>query len=85
MAVAAGLYFITIAFFQHDFGSGVVLFVISYCILMIPPYKELKKWQNIMTLGVLGAIVFLLRQLHDEDVQFLDLSCAGQLLIAKVD
>ena len=60
VAVAAGLYFITIAFFQHDFGSGVVLFVISYCILMIPPYKELKKWQNIMTLGVLGAIVLMI-------------------------
>lgn len=71
VAVAAGLYFVTIAFFQHDFGSGVVLFAISYCILMIPPYRELKKWQNIMTLGVFGALGLMVIALSPPVTEFL--------------
>ena len=54
------IYFFVIAFIQHDFGSAVVLFAICYCILMIPPYKEIRKYQNYMTLGVLAAIVLIL-------------------------
>lgn len=56
VAAAVLLYFFTIAFFQHDFGSGIVLFVIGYCILIIPPYKELRKYQNIMTVGIIICI-----------------------------
>ena len=59
-AGAAFIYFFVIAFIQHDFGSAVVLFVICYCILMIPPYKEIRKYQNYMTLGVLVVIVLIL-------------------------
>ena len=62
-AVAAFIYFFVIAFIQNDFGSAVVLFVICYCILMIPPYKEIRVYQRYMTIGVfvaLGGIAILL-------------------------
>ena len=64
-AIATFILFIVIAFVQHDFGSGVVLFVICYCILMIPPYKEIRKYQNYMTLFVLIAIGFVLLLMSD--------------------
>ena len=50
-------YFLIIAFVQHDFGSGVVLFVICYCIALVPPYKELKDIHKWMSIGILVAIV----------------------------
>lgn len=62
-AVAAFIYFIVIVFIQSDFGSGVVLLAICYCILLIPPYKELKKMQKYMVYGIfiaLGLILILL-------------------------
>ena len=57
--VAAFIYFIIIAFIQHDFGSAVVLFTICYCIAMIPPYKELRKIQRYMSFIVIGVIVLI--------------------------
>lgn len=54
---AALIYFFVIVFIQNDFGSAVVLFVICYCILMIPPYREIRKFQRYMTIGVFAAII----------------------------
>ena len=51
-AIAAGIYFIVIAKVQNDFGSAIVLAAICYCILMIPPYKELREYQKWMTIAI---------------------------------
>ena len=56
-ALAASVYFVIIAFVQHDLGSAVVLFVICYCMMLIPGHKQLRKIQGLMILGVLIAIV----------------------------
>ena len=62
-AVAAGIYFIVIAKVQNDFGSAIVLAAICYCILMIPPYKELREYQKWMTIiifvGLAGIAIIL--------------------------
>ena len=49
-------YTLIILGWQHDLGSAVVLFVMSYCMAMIPRYKELRKYQNYMTLLVIVVI-----------------------------
>lgn len=62
-AIAAGIYFIVIAKVQNDFGSAIVLAAICYCILMIPPYKELREYQKWMTIiifvGLAGIAIIL--------------------------
>ena len=61
--IAALVYFIVIAFYQHDFGSAVVLFVICYCVTLVPGYKQLHLCQVIMTglilVGVAGALLLM--------------------------
>lgn len=56
-------FFVIIAFYQHDFGSSFVLFVISYVLMLIPLYPELRKVQKIMInlffVGVVGALFIL--------------------------
>ncbi len=59
-AAMAFLYFSVIFVWQHDFGSAVVLFVMCYCMAMIPGYKELKSIQAWMTLIVIGVVVLAL-------------------------
>lgn len=54
--ICGGLCTFIIIFIQHDTGSGVVLFTICYCIAMIPPHKEFRKYQRWMSVGVLIAI-----------------------------
>ncbi len=51
------LFTVVILGWQHDLGSAVVLFVMSYCMAMIPRYKELQKYQLYMTFAVIGVIV----------------------------
>ncbi len=62
-AIAAMLYVGIIVVIQHDLGSGVVLFIIAYCIALVPNYKEFRPIQNIMILliflGIL-AVLFIL-------------------------
>ena len=55
-AWAAMIYFGIILFVQHDLGSAVVLFVICYCVMLIPGHKQLRKPQAIMLIGVLIAV-----------------------------
>lgn len=55
-AIYAAIYVFVIVFIQSDFGSGVVLFAICFCIAMVPPYRELRKWQRFMIYAVLFAI-----------------------------
>ena len=50
------LYFLVIFAWQSDLGSAIVLFVICYCMAMIPGYKELKHIQKIMTWIVVGVV-----------------------------
>ena len=64
-AIMAFVYFFIIAFIQSDFGSAVVLFVISFCICMIPPYKELRKIQKWMIIMVFAAIAGIFIMLSD--------------------
>ena len=69
--IYALIYIFIIVFIQSDFGSGVVLFVICYCIMMIPPYKEIKKYQNYMVLGVFAAIILIAIVLSDPVTEFM--------------
>ncbi|MBQ6477997.1 MAG: FtsW/RodA/SpoVE family cell cycle protein [Erysipelotrichaceae bacterium] len=60
-AIAAAVYFLVIAVYQHDFGSAVVLFVICYCITLVPGYKQLRLCQLLLTgLILLGLALALL-------------------------
>ena len=70
-AWCAFIYFVIIAFYQHDFGSAIVLFVICFCIAMIPNYRELRKIQNIMVLLVLLAIVAFIILMSPPVTEFL--------------
>ncbi len=56
-AWAAAIYCGIILVVQRDLGSAVVLFVICYCMMLIPGHKELRKAQAIMFVGILIAIV----------------------------
>ncbi len=56
-AWAAVIYCGIILVVQRDLGSAVVLFVICYCMMLIPGHKELRKAQAIMFVGILIAIV----------------------------
>lgn len=58
--IAAAVYFIVIAFYQHDFGSAVVLFVICYCVTLVPGYKQLHKYQIVMSGLILAGIALAL-------------------------
>lgn len=53
------IYFVIILLIQNDLGSSVVLAIISYLILIVPPYKELKIYQKRMIYLMLGAIAIL--------------------------
>ena len=64
-AIAAGIYFFVIFIIQSDLGSSVVLFAICYCIMLIPPYKELRKYQKYMTIAIFIAIGLILIILSD--------------------
>ena len=56
-AGGTALFTVVILGWQHDLGSAVVLFVMSYCMAMIPRYKELQQYQLYMTFAVIGVIV----------------------------
>ena len=57
--IMAIIYFIVIFKVQSDFGSAVVLGVICYCVMMIPPIKGIKKYQNWMSIAVIFAILIV--------------------------
>lgn len=57
--VAALIYVFVILVIQHDLGSAVVLFVMCYFIALVPPYKEIKKYQKYMIWIVLCGIVLI--------------------------
>ncbi len=62
-AITSAIYAGVIAIYQHDFGSAVVLVAICYCIMLIPPYKEYRKIQRGMIIGifvVIGLIIILM-------------------------
>ena len=50
------LYILIVIFYQHDFGSGVVMFIICYCCIFLPAYKE---YRNVH-MWMLGGIVLAL-------------------------
>ena len=45
-----------IAFYQHDFGSAVVLLMICYCVALIPNCKEYRRYQSWMKIGIFIAV-----------------------------
>ena len=67
-------YVLTILIYQSDLGSAVVLAIICYCIVLIPPYKEAWKLQSKMFV-VMFAVIAL---------AFLAMTDLGTKLIVKV-
>ena len=64
-AIAAFVYFVIIAFYQHDLGSAIVLFVICYVMAFIPGYPQLKKiqmWMLVIMLLGLAGVAFLMSE-----------------------
>ena len=64
-AIMAAIYFFIILVIQSDLGSAVVLLAISYCVMMIPPLKGIKKYQNWMSIFVVLAILLIAFLLSD--------------------
>ncbi len=58
-ALLSLLYILIIMFYQHDFGSGVVMFIICYCCAFLPAYKEYATIHLYMLGGILIALVGL--------------------------
>lgn len=54
---AAFVYFVIIVIYQHDFGSGVVLFVICYCMMLIPMHKQLRTVQFWMLVLIVAGLI----------------------------
>ena len=70
---AAGVVLYTgiILVLQHDLGSAVVLFIMSYSMAMIPRYKEVRKYQNSMTVLVILVIAAAVIALSPPVTEFL--------------
>ena len=60
-----------ILFLQHDLGSAVVLFIMSYCMAMVPRYAELRKYQNSMTVLVLIVVAAAIVAMSPPVTEFL--------------
>lgn len=61
--IKACLYFGVILFWQHDLGSAAVLAGMVFIILLVPPYKEFKKYQRrlvYLLFGIIGVIVIIM-------------------------
>ena len=65
------LYFVIILIYQHDLGSAIVLFLICYCMILIPSFKEYAKYQRYMILGIFLAIGGALLLLSDPVTEIL--------------
>lgn len=70
-AIMAAVYILIILGYQHDLGSAVVLAIICYCVMLVPNYKEIRKYQNYMLIGVVAAIALALLILSDPVTEFL--------------
>ncbi|MDO4197892.1 MAG: FtsW/RodA/SpoVE family cell cycle protein [Erysipelotrichaceae bacterium] len=53
------IYVGVILVWQKDLGSAMVLFVMCYCMMLIPSYKEIKKYQSYMLVIILGVLVII--------------------------
>ena len=56
-AVLSMLYILIVMFYQHDFGSAVVMFIICYCCAFIPAYKEYGTVHAYMLGGIILALI----------------------------
>ena len=81
-AAAAFLYFVIIAFYQHDFGSAIVLLVICFCVLLIPGYPQIRKYQNYMIMMILGVLVLIGIVLSNPVTEFLK-SHSGNYMVGR--
>ena len=81
--VFAFIYFIVIALYQKDFGSGAVLLVISYCILLIPPYKQLKAQHRLMVLLMILVVLLALFILSPIGTNILTKMASSNYMIAR--
>lgn len=62
-ALAVLGYFFVVLVVQNDFGSAFVIFAIAYVCVLIPPYRDIKHYQNrliLLLLLVIGVGIFLL-------------------------
>ena len=85
-AICTAIYFVIIAFYQHDFGSAIVLFVICYVMMLIPSYKELSKiqlWMFVaMIAGLTGAMLLMSEPVTNFLKQHADNYMVGRFLAA---
>ena len=56
-AALAFLYVLIVILYQHDFGSGVVMFIICYCCVFLPAYKEYRNVHMWMLGGIALALL----------------------------
>lgn len=59
-ALHAIIYFLVILVWQSDLGSAVALFIIAYCVALIPSYKEYRLIHAIMIIGIILAVIGML-------------------------
>ena len=75
-------FFFVIAGYQHDFGSGIVLFVVSYCVALIPDYKEVRPYQRIMKLLIIAVVAIALLVMSKPFTEFLK-AHSGNYMIGR--
>ncbi len=81
--IAMFVYVFIIVVIQHDLGSGVVLFIISYAVALLPPHKALRKWQRLMMLGIFAAVALVLFVLSPIGTDILRKLSSGNYMIAR--
>lgn len=59
-AICALVYVIIIWRWEKDFGSAAVLFVVCYCVALVPSSKLYNKWHFYMFVGIFVAIISML-------------------------
>ena len=82
-AIAAMVYILIIIGIQKDLGSAVVLFVICYCIVLIPPHKQYRVIQRVMVLLVFVAIAGVIFLLSPVGTEILRKLSSGSYKIAR--
>jgi len=92
--LAAFSYVAVILGWQKDLGSAVVLFIMAYCICLVPNFIEIRKYQNIMIILIfvaVGGAILLMSPLATElmsksdDYRFLRFVAAANPFLYQYD
>ena len=82
-AFLAFLYVAIVIAYQKDFGSGAVMLIIAYCILLIPPHKEIKNIQRLMVFGIIVVVAVALLVLSPWGTNMLTKLASSNYMIAR--